>query len=426
MARLGPFEAQPGLAVAVSGGADSLALAVLARDWATALGGSLTALVVDHGLRPESEREADLTLRRLAGIGIRGRKLSVLGLRRGPALAARARAARYAALAAACGEMGLVHLLVGHHAGDQAETLRMRAGASSGTRGMAGMAAMVETREFRVLRPLLAVPPGWLRDLLRSRGIDWVEDPSNTDPASLRARLRAELADPRGDGPGVAALVAQSATLGAVRAAQDSVVAAHLAARVRLHPEGWAVLSGGTIDAVALGALLRTVAGRDHAPDHASLFALAARPRAATLGGTRILPAGRAGAPGEWLVVREIALMEAPIAALPGVRWDSRFQLGAITQAGLMLGALGADAARLRRSARSWPAAALATLPALRRGADLVAVPHLGWPSASACRDLELAFTPPSPMACAPFRPLVGTGMPVFEAHTNGGGARRA
>ena len=75
MAPLGPYEPRPHLALAVSGGADSLALTLLARDWASACGGRTTALVVDHALRPASAAEAELTLRRLASLGIPARLL---------------------------------------------------------------------------------------------------------------------------------------------------------------------------------------------------------------------------------------------------------------------------------------------------------------------------------------------------------------
>ena len=70
MAPLGPFEPAPRLALAVSGGADSMALALLAQGWAAERGGSVLALVVDHGLRPEAAREVALTRERLAARGI--------------------------------------------------------------------------------------------------------------------------------------------------------------------------------------------------------------------------------------------------------------------------------------------------------------------------------------------------------------------
>lgn len=187
---LGPFEQPPRLAVAVSGGADSTALALLARDWATARGGSVRAFLVDHGLRPDSAAEAARALGRLAALWIPARLL----LWRGPApsrrVQERARAARLALLEAACAEAGILHLLLAHHAEDQRETVAMRAARRSGPEGLAGMPALRETARVRLLRPLLDVPKARLIATLRARGIAWEEDPSNRDPRFERARLR--------------------------------------------------------------------------------------------------------------------------------------------------------------------------------------------------------------------------------------------
>jgi len=408
MARSGPFETRPALAAAVSGGADSLALALLARDWAAAHGGTVLALVVDHGLRAGSAAEAVLTVARLAAHGIAARLIPINGLARGPGLAARARAARYAALEGVCAAAGILHLLLGHHAGDQAETLRMRADAGSGPRGMAGMAALVEGAAVRRLRPLLAMPPGRLRALLRHCGLDWVEDPSNRDPATLRARLRAELDDPDGEGLVVTALVDAAARHGRDRAAREHGVAQELAAKVRLHPAGWAVLAGGAVSPEALSALLCTVAGRPYPVARAAVAALAAQPRAATLAGAQLLPAGRAGAAGDWLVVREEAAMQAPVAALPGAVWDGRFRLSpaALPEMGMALGALADDAARLRRVRPDWPSAVLRTVPALRYDGDVVVVPALGFPDVAVCQRLALGFRPALPLCAAAFLPI--------------------
>ncbi|MBN8893177.1 MAG: tRNA lysidine(34) synthetase TilS [Rhodospirillales bacterium 70-18] len=404
MVPLGPFEPAPHLAVAVSGGADSLALALLARDWAGAAGGMVTGLVVDHGLRPASADEARLTLRRLAGIGIAARLLVLEGLARGPGLAARARTARYAALEGACRQAGILHLLLGHHAADQAETVAMRLLARSGPAGLAGMAALAETEAVRLLRPLLTVPPARLRATLRAAGLDWVEDPSNADPAAARARLRLLRADRGGTGPATRALVAAARLRGAARAGAECTAAGELAARARLHPEGFAVLTPGPIGATALGALLRMLGGQAHAPSPRQLAVLAANPRPATLAGVYLLPAGRTGPPGALLLVREPAALAAPVAAQPGARWDGRFALAAdaTPPASAMLGALGRDAARFA-DRRHWPAAVLRALPALWANANLFAVPQIGYPDATTCRRVALAFRPAAPACGAPF-----------------------
>lgn len=190
MAPFAPFERHPDLAVAVSGGRDSLCLALLASEWAVAREGRAIALIVDHGLRRESLNEALATSRLLEGVGIESAVLRWTGDKPQTGLQEAARDARYRLLRQACRERGILHLLVGHHADDQDETIAMRAARSSGPDGLAGMAALVEWPEVRLLRPLLAVRRAALTATLEVRGVPWIDDPSNVDPRFERARLR--------------------------------------------------------------------------------------------------------------------------------------------------------------------------------------------------------------------------------------------
>ena len=295
MERLGPWDAARRVAVAVSGGPDSLALAVLAQAW-----GDPLALIVDHGLRPDSAEEAEAARLALVARGLPARVLRLRGLAKGAGLAARARAARYAALSAACREAGLVDLLLGHHAGDQAETVLMRRRRSSGPSGLAGMAAMVETDDLRLLRPLLSADPAQLRAIVAEAGLVPAEDPTNTDQRTTRARLRREIGTNR------VALLTNAAQAGEQRAANEGKIAHELAARASIYPEGYAVLTPGPVGAGALAALLRSVSGR-HYPVNAA--ALASAPRAATLAGVELQPAGAC-----WRLTREIDAI-APVSA---------------------------------------------------------------------------------------------------------------
>jgi tRNA(Ile)-lysidine synthase len=402
MAALGPFEPAPRIAAGVSGGADSMALALLALTWARERGGSLLALVVDHRLRSESGREATQTVARLSARGIEAKMLEIQGLEHGPALAERARTARFALLEAACSEAGILHLLLGHHAGDQAETLQIRALGGSGPAGMASMAPVVETRTLRLLRPLLAIPPVRLRATLRSVGVAWVEDPSNIDAAALRARLRLLRRDHEGVGSATATLVAASIAAGRLRGEQEGRVAASLADSVGLRPEGFALLSGQPLEPSVLAALLQTIAGAPFAPATRSDSGLAAVLRPATLAGVRLLPAGRLGT--GLLAVREATAMAQPVPAQSGTVWDGRFRLcgeGRLP-AEATLGPLGDDAARFRR-ASPLPSAVLRTLPAVRLGSALLAVPHLLYPDHKGCERFPVLFSPPRPAAAAPF-----------------------
>ncbi len=397
MAPLGPWPADRRVAVAVSGGADSLCLAFLAASW-----GAPLALIVDHSLRADSATEANETAARLASFGVPSRILTLRDLAPGPGLAARARAARYAALTHAAAAEGLTDLLVAHHQRDQAETMLMRRQSRSGAAGLACMAAIVETPALRIVRPLLTVAPGRLRATLCAAAVPWTEDPSNRNPAALRARLRAALDDPAGDGPETIALAQEAAAHATARRRADAEIAAILAARAAIRPEGFVVLRPGPLPPYALASLIRTVGGSPYPPGGPALAALSAAPAPAVLGGVRLLPAGRLG-PG-LLLVREPAAMEPSVPARPGAMWDRRFRVdpGATPPDGATLGPLAQDAARLRHHS-DLPAAVLVTLPAIRVHSALAAVPHIGYPDEKTCACMAVWFTPLAPAAGARF-----------------------
>jgi tRNA(Ile)-lysidine synthase len=190
MAAFAPFETHPVVAVAVSGGRDSLALALLAHEWATERGGQVLCLIVDHGLRTAAADEAAATRDRLSRRGIAAEILQWVGAKPERGVQEAARAARYDLLFDACRRHGILHLLVAHHADDQAETVAMRAARGSGPDGLAGMAALVEHRDARLLRPLLGVRRDRLTATLLERGMTWIDDPSNADPRFERVRVR--------------------------------------------------------------------------------------------------------------------------------------------------------------------------------------------------------------------------------------------
>ena len=368
MARLGPFGPAPRFALAVSGGADSGALAELARGWAAAAGATLIALIADHGLRAGSAAEAALTAARLNGRGMATRIIQLYCLP-GPALQERARAARYAALAQAARQAGCVFLLLGHHAGDQAETVAMRR--LRGPGGAEGMAAWAARQDVVLLRPLLGFTPANLRAFLRLRGIAWIEDPSNADPRFERVRLRTA-----GHGSPAADSTA--------RRVAEHEAATFMANQVTMRPEGFAIIAAGAAPAPALAALLRTIGGREHAPRRASVAALAARLRPATLGGVQIIKTADG-----WLLAREAAACAPPVAAEPGALWDRRFRLTTSTPSG-SFGALGADAAAFRKTA-GLPSVVLRAMPCLRPAAGGIVFPA------------PAAFAPPRAATSHPF-----------------------
>jgi tRNA(Ile)-lysidine synthase len=371
--RLGPYGPVPRLAVAVSGGADSMALALLADHWCRQRGGRLTAIIVDHGLRENAAAEAGTTAARLEVRGIAARIITLSSLHPGAAMQERARAARYDALAEAAREAGCIHLLLGHHAADQAETVAMRA--ARGPHGLEGMAAWTARADVLVLRPLLGFNPAQLRDYLRKQGMEWVEDPSNADPKFERVRLRLAGAD-----------VAPASPV--ARQADERAAAEFLARHATMRPEGFAVIHADATPPSALAALLRMLGGKEFAPARDAVAALAADMRPATIGGVRIAAAGRYG-PG-WLLAREPAACAPPVPAMDGAVWDRRFRLRAAAEPGMMLGALGGEATKFRQSL---------DLP----GFILHAMPCLRGPAGGLTFPAPVIFTPPAPATSHPF-----------------------
>ena len=193
LAALWPEDERTGpLGLAVSGGPDSLALLLLAH---AALPGEIAVCSIDHGLRPEAAGEVAL-VERIAGE--RGIPFTHLSVKLAPGnLQAQARAARYAALAKWAQDKGLGAVATAHHADDQAETLLMRLNRGSGLSGLAGVRARstIADSEIALLRPLLSWRKAELAAVVAAAGITPAADPSNTNPAFDRARLRAQMAE---------------------------------------------------------------------------------------------------------------------------------------------------------------------------------------------------------------------------------------
>ncbi|MBL8704780.1 MAG: tRNA lysidine(34) synthetase TilS [Rhodospirillales bacterium] len=231
-----PYEPAPVLVVAVSGGADSLCLTLLADRWARARGGRIEAVTVDHGLRPESGAEARQVGRWLKPRGIRHRVLRWDGDKPAADLAARARAARYRLLVDWAADRGILHLLLAHHLDDQAETLLLRLARGSGVDGLSAMAGAVELGSLRLLRPLLDVPKAALVARLRQEDQAWVEDPGNRAGASARSRVRLALEQ---EGLSPRRLAETAGRLGRARQALDHAAASLAAQAVEMHPCGF-------------------------------------------------------------------------------------------------------------------------------------------------------------------------------------------
>ncbi|MGE0665214.1 MAG: tRNA lysidine(34) synthetase TilS [Sphingomonadales bacterium] len=387
----------PSVAVAVSGGPDSMALALLAGGWAAARGVALTALTVDHGLRAGSAAEARAVAGWMAARGIEHHVLAWSGAPRGN-VQAEARRARYGLLENWCAARGIPALLLAHHLEDQAETVLLRLGRGSGVYGLAGMAGEAAPAwpgaPVRI-RPLLGVPRQRLAATLRAAGQDWVEDPSNHDPAFARVRVRSVWSKLAPLGITPERLAGTARRMARARAALDAEAQALIAVSSSFGDGGWCSLNPEPLRAAHEEVALRTLAmvlmavgGGAYPPRLERLERLWARlrdgePGAATLAGCRTIPAE-----GAWLIVREARGVEGPLAlaARPQV-WDGRFVASGtgVTLDRLRPGAMALMRAALPESAlRRVPAPARPMVPALYDDGGLLAVPSFGFRRAGA------------------------------------------
>jgi tRNA(Ile)-lysidine synthase len=235
LAGAGVPESGDGVAVAVSGGADSLALLHALRVLAGPRRWRLAVLTVDHGLRPGSAADAAFVADHAKSLGLPVRVLTLtpgdLEAHQAAGGEGAARAARYAALWRAADDLGCRWLATGHTLDDQAETVLLQLLRGAGPDGLAGM----PVRSGRLLRPLLAVRRSETRVCCAATALAWREDPTNATDGPLRNRVRHHLLPLLEQlRPGATRTLARTAALAAdERTWLDPLVGAALAATTR-------------------------------------------------------------------------------------------------------------------------------------------------------------------------------------------------
>lgn len=359
------------LGIAVSGGGDSLALL---RLLAVDLGRPAEVATVDHGLREGSAQEAAGVAKFCADLGLSHATLTV-DLLAGPNLQARARDARFAALADWAKDRGLSQVALGHTQDDQAETFLLRLARGSGVVGLAAMAPVAHHHGVTWLRPLLGTSRADLREYLRSSGTQWIDDPSNEDPSFARIRLRQAA-------PDLAALGLTPDNLGATA----HRMAGSAQALDWLVDRAWAacgqtVLGCASLDLGALAdfpvdtqtrlfaQLIQGIGGAIYPPRFDSLRAFMDHAQGATLGGVQ---SHRDGVH-LWLFREPVAVQD--VHAVGAAPWDGRWNYDGAdpSQTVAALGPQGQAA--LRSSLPDLPFAARCSLPGLWQGDALLAGP---------------------------------------------------
>ena len=362
----------------VSGGGDSVALLHLMQRAGVTGGWLVEAVTVDHGLRAAAATEAAQVADLCAGLGLAHQTLRWERRADRGNLMDQARRARFDLVADWAAARGIGHVVMGHTADDQAETFLMALARASGIDGLSGMRAVWRDRAVVWARPLLAVARQDLRDYLRRQGLDWVEDPTNDNPAYERVRARRAMAVLAGLGITAPGLTAVAGHLDMARSALRVQVAAAAqsldtrAGMVRITRQDlWALPS--EVQRRLLIAALRWISGAPSPPREAALARVQAAiltGKEATLGGCRFRRIGP-----DLVICREARALGR--ACAPDQVWDGRWQVQGPVTAGVSLGALGGGGLAAIKDWRDTglPRDVLITTPALWQDGHLLAAP---------------------------------------------------
>lgn len=331
-------EAAPHIALAVSGGGDSMGLLALAAKCVAMYSNSpqFTVLSVNHGLRPEAADEIANVATACAEVGIAHHVLTADHALSDSDVQQQARRLRYRLMAEFCATHQVDALVTAHHMQDQAETVLMRLARGSGVTGLGGMARkqvlQTEAGAVQILRPLLSYRPETLHKLAIEAGFTLAQDPSNDDTRFERVRWRQHLPHLAACGLTIDALVGLADDMRAIRHAMDGRLLAWLAETATWHDYGVLRLNRGAYLALPIdmrgrlmSAFVSYIGGLAYPPKRSALAPFAAAPceaesGAATLGGTQLRWRSK-----EIFLGRETAACPSSVA----------FKLNAATQSGM-------------------------------------------------------------------------------------------
>ena len=340
---LNSFHPAGRIAVAVSGGSDSMALLRLLSRWSLDRKIKLAAVSVDHGLRRAAAAECEMAGRLARSLGHAHTTLHWTPAAGGN-LQNEARRARYRLIADWAKKDGCGAVALGHTMDDQAETVVLNLARGSGVDGLSAMPAGIVRNGIRWLRPLLDIRRAALREFLRGAGISWAEDPSNDDLRFDRVRARRLIAELAPLGLSVERLAATADRMQAAREvlAQTAERAAqncgHLTelGEVGFGAGFWSLPKELRLRLAADA--LRTVNGNEYRPRLKPLISALDRCRdaAATLAGCIMREADGFSL----LIMREPAACGPPVPASGS--WDNRWRLaGQPAPPGATIAALG-------------------------------------------------------------------------------------
>lgn len=374
------------LAVATSGGVDSLALLLLIHKVAQQKGHRIVALTVDHGLRDQSKNEALLVQQWTQEKGIDHVILEWNGTKPHSCLQEKAREARYHLLLEWCKDHQISTLLLGHHQQDQEETFWLRLAAGSGLEGLVGMKKKVVREGIVCLRPLLGFSKERLLTTLKTENQSWIEDQSNQSSQFFRGRFRTFL-QKEGLSQQRLTHVMEKLQIDAdfIQMSLQEV----LKTMVRLFEGGYISMQRKDFEELhpalsrrLLSFLMGWYSGAFHPPRSSQVVTILENIKKSspfTVGGIYWLPQQK-----EILLLREISAIKEKILLShlnQPTLWDQRFWIDPDIHKNVsretILAPLGTTIPFKKEIASSIPPLAWPTLPSLWMQGEIVSVPHL-------------------------------------------------
>ncbi|MBL8676263.1 MAG: tRNA lysidine(34) synthetase TilS [Alphaproteobacteria bacterium] len=375
------------LAIAVSGGPDSLALLLLAHDFATKTKKKIVALTVDHGLRSASYKEALYIQKLTQKLEIQHVILKWETEKPTTRIQEKAREARYNLLLGWCKDNQISTLLLGHHQQDQEETFWLRLSSGSGLDGLAGMKPVIEREGVLIYRPLLNFSKERLKTTLKAKNQEWIEDPGNESLTYFRGRFRSYLKE---EG------LTNKRLLGVMTKLQEDAdfinisLVSSLQNTVKIFEEGYFIIQRDAFETLhtALGKrmislLIRWFSGAPYPPRSIQVEGVLKKIREGcsfTAGG-----AFWVSKPKEFLVLREATAMKEKI-LLSSLNkphlWDNRFWVAPnlksmFLQKEAFLIPIGNAPFAKDKITSPLPPSVWPTLPAIEVKGKIVSIPHL-------------------------------------------------
>ncbi len=397
----GPFESRPEIAVGVSGGADSLLLTLLLREWVLKKNGKLTALIVNHNLRSGSVAEIQRLKSWLNKYKINYKVFNWLGKKPKTGIQEIARSVRLRMLTEWCLKKGVLHLCLAHNLNDQAETFLIRLSRGSAVYGLSAMAPISVYKHVRFLRPFLFIEKERIIFTLRQMQQDWIEDPSNVNTTFQRVRMRNISSILDKEGIGNNRLSETSKNLGRAKAAILDNVSGLAAESVSIYPEGYVTLdrekflqAPEEIRLRLLSHIFMCVSGKEFPPRLKNLERvdkLLHRPKSiigSTLHGCQIESLKKPTLNNQVGFFREAASVwdKKTLLNKQAFIWDNRFHVSCdIKSTGIYCAKLGTAGLQQvskfipKKGMETIPQKVKLTLPALWKGRRLMSVPHLNF-----------------------------------------------